>query len=91
MLGTTARASLLRPFGAFEQAVRWNCPWFRNNFRPSFFPFKLEDKLKRQSVEARTKTRGGRLLLMRKVLRESLYLGWGHRPTPREKRINTPL
>uniref|UniRef100_A0A914VBZ0 Uncharacterized protein n=1 Tax=Plectus sambesii TaxID=2011161 RepID=A0A914VBZ0_9BILA len=70
MLGTTARASLLRPFGAFEQAVRWNCPWFRNNFRPSFFPFKLEDKLKRQSVEARTKTRGGRLLLMRKVLRE---------------------
>ncbi|KAE9418673.1 hypothetical protein Angca_001335, partial [Angiostrongylus cantonensis] len=57
-------------------SVRWNCPWHRNSFRPCFFPFKLKEKLNTETIEARMKTRGGRLMLMRRVLREQPFLGY---------------
>ncbi|KAK6729300.1 hypothetical protein RB195_006383 [Necator americanus] len=71
-------------------SLRWNCPWHRNNFRPCFFPFKLQEKLNKDTVEARTKTRGGRLMLMRRVLREQPFLGYVTRPAKPTK-LSFPL
>ena len=66
-------------------AVRWNCPWHRNSFRPCYFPFKLQEKLNTKTVEARTNTRGGRLMLMRRVLREQPFMGYITEPTKTTK------
>ncbi|KAF8365923.1 hypothetical protein PRIPAC_83752 [Pristionchus pacificus] len=66
----------LFPRSSIVQAVRFNCPWHRNSFRPCIFPFKMHEKLKNDTVDARTKTAGGRLMLMRRVLREQKFLGY---------------
>ncbi|CAJ0579661.1 unnamed protein product, partial [Mesorhabditis spiculigera] len=71
-------------------SVRWNCPWHRSNFRPCYFPFKIKDKVNTETVEARTKTRGGRLMLMRRVLREQPFLGYITAPKPSDK-VEFPL
>uniref|UniRef100_A0A0M3HTG5 Secreted protein n=1 Tax=Ascaris lumbricoides TaxID=6252 RepID=A0A0M3HTG5_ASCLU len=103
--------ALFKPFGCFSLAVRYNCPWHRNNFRPCYFPFKMNLKLKKrmlfashpfffesrilvhllETVDARMKTRGGRLILMRRILREHHFLAWNHRGTPAEQRLSYPL
>ncbi|KHN77306.1 hypothetical protein Tcan_07359 [Toxocara canis] len=80
-----------KPFGGFSLAVRYNCPWHRNNFRPCYFPFKMKLKLKKQTVDARLKTRGGRLILMRRLLKEDHFLAWNHPGTPPERRLSYPL
>ncbi|VDL78553.1 unnamed protein product [Nippostrongylus brasiliensis] len=81
---------LLRSAVPQQLSVRWNCPWHRNSFRPCFFPFKLREKLNVDTIEARTKTRGGRLMLMRRVLREQPFLGYVTRP-PKPTKISFPL
>ncbi|VDN56505.1 unnamed protein product [Dracunculus medinensis] len=79
-----------RPFGIFSLSVRYNCPWHRKNFTPSFFPFMMKRKVERQTAEARSKTRGGRLMLMGRILREKHFLAWITKPTPNE-RVSNPL
>ncbi|KHJ92406.1 hypothetical protein OESDEN_07707 [Oesophagostomum dentatum] len=81
---------LLRASLPCRLSLRWNCPWHRNNFRPCFFPFKMAEKLNKDTIEARTKTRGGRLMLMRRVLREQPFLGYITRPQKSTK-ISFPL
>ncbi|VDK54670.1 unnamed protein product [Anisakis simplex] len=84
--------NLLKPFGgSFTLALRYNCPWHRSNFRPCYFPFKLKLKLKKQTVNERLKTRGGRLILMRRILKEDHFLAWNHRGDTPEKRLSYPL
>ena len=80
-----------KPFGIFEMAVRNNCPWHRSNFRPVYFPMKVNRKLKVGSVEARMKTVGGRQIIMRRVLQEKPFLGWGHDPREPVTKLSYPL
>ncbi|MFH4976899.1 hypothetical protein AB6A40_003608 [Gnathostoma spinigerum] len=79
------------PFGQFILSFRSNCPWHRSNFRPCYFPFKLLEKLNTDTVEARMKTRGGRLMLMRRVLREQPFIAWNQKTKPPQKRLSFPL
>ncbi|KAJ1346289.1 hypothetical protein KIN20_001049 [Parelaphostrongylus tenuis] len=81
---------LLRTTLPSQISVRWNCPWHRNSFRPCFFPFKLQEKLNTETIEARLKTRGGRLMLMRRVLREQPFLGYVTKPSKPTK-VSFPL
>ncbi|KAL6731127.1 hypothetical protein Aduo_002030 [Ancylostoma duodenale] len=85
MIGQLLRTSL-----PSRMSLRWNCPWHRNNFRPCFFPFKLQEKLNKDTIEARTKTRGGRLMLMRRVLREQPFIGYVTQP-PKPTKLSFPL
>ncbi|VDK79122.1 unnamed protein product [Onchocerca ochengi] len=80
-----------RPFGAVVMSVRNNCPWHRSNWRPVYFPFHVKHKLKHNTPEALMKSRNGRCLLMRRILREKPFLGWNHQCTPREERVHYPL
>uniref|UniRef100_A0A0N5CHF8 Uncharacterized protein n=1 Tax=Strongyloides papillosus TaxID=174720 RepID=A0A0N5CHF8_STREA len=73
------------------QSVRHNCPWHRSNFRPFYFPFHMNQKLKTGSFEARQKTYGGRLMIMRRVLREQPFLGWNHDARVKNQKLQTPL
>lgn len=43
-----------------------------------------------ETAEARSKTRGGRLMLMGRILREKHFLAWITKPTPNE-RVSNPL
>ncbi|EJW87112.1 hypothetical protein WUBG_01975 [Wuchereria bancrofti] len=45
----------------------------------------------RNTPEALMKSRNGRCLLMRRILREKPFLGWNHQCTPREERLQYPL
>ncbi len=83
--------SVWRPFGVFSQAVRHNCPWHRSNFQQSYFPFYARVKLKKGSAEARLTTRGGRLLLMRRVLREQPFLAWNNEHRESQRPLSYPL
>ncbi|KAK0425759.1 hypothetical protein QR680_009367 [Steinernema hermaphroditum] len=83
--------SIFRPFGIFGQSVRYNCPWHRSNFRAYYFPFHMKNKLKTGTVEARQQSRGGRLMLMRRVLREQPFLGWNHDAKNQTKKLSYPL
>ncbi|CAJ0930387.1 unnamed protein product, partial [Mesorhabditis belari] len=81
---------LLEPQTLTCLSLRWNCPWHRSNFRPCYFPFKLQEKLNTQTIETRTKTRGGRLMLMRRVLREQPFLGYVTKP-PQPEKVEYPI
>uniref|UniRef100_A0A0R3RVQ2 Secreted protein n=1 Tax=Elaeophora elaphi TaxID=1147741 RepID=A0A0R3RVQ2_9BILA len=90
----------LRPFGVVVMSVRNNCPWHRSNWQPVYFPFLVKHKLKHitsslclilDTPEALMKSRNGRCLLMRRILREKPFLGWNHKCTPREERPHYPL
>ncbi|KAF1769332.1 hypothetical protein GCK72_001149 [Caenorhabditis remanei] len=81
---------LLRFNSLSFQSIRWNCPWHRNSFRPCYFPYKMQEKLNVDTVEKRTETRGGRLMLMRRILREQKFLGYVTKPTDSTK-ISYPL
>ncbi|CAI2321222.1 unnamed protein product [Caenorhabditis sp. 36 PRJEB53466] len=81
---------LLRSNSLICQSIRWNCPWHRNSFRPCYFPYKLQEKLNVDTVEKRTETRGGRLMLMRRILREQKFLGYITKPAD-SKKISYPL
>ncbi|CAI5438679.1 unnamed protein product [Caenorhabditis angaria] len=83
--------NLLRQSNSLNlQAIRWNCPWHRNSFRPCYFPYKLQEKLNTATVEKRTQTKGGQLMLMRRILREQPFLGYNTRPSD-SKKISYPL
>ncbi|PAV85664.1 hypothetical protein WR25_08270 [Diploscapter pachys] len=81
---------LLKASRLVLSSVRWNCPWHRNNFRPCYFPFKMYEKLNTATVDARLKTRGGRLMLMRRTLREQVFLGYTTKP-PKPDKLAYPL
>ncbi|CAS00942.1 Protein CBG25187 [Caenorhabditis briggsae] len=81
---------LLRLNAPLIQSIRHNCPWHRNSFRPCFFPYKMQEKLNVDTVEKRTETRGGRLMLMRRILREQKFLGYVTKPAD-SKKISYPL
>nr|CDQ02819.1 Bm2918, isoform b [Brugia malayi] len=85
------QSMLLRPFGAMVLSVRNNCPWHRSNWQPVYFPFLIKYKLKHNTPEALMKSRNGRCLLMRRILREKPFLGWNHQCTPREERPQYPV
>uniref|UniRef100_A0A0N5A553 Uncharacterized protein n=1 Tax=Parastrongyloides trichosuri TaxID=131310 RepID=A0A0N5A553_PARTI len=79
------------PINFLFQSVRHNCPWHRSNFRKYYFPFHMRAKLKSGSFEGRQQTPGGRLMLMRRVLREQPFLGWNHDTKVKNQRLQTPL
>lgn len=83
---------LLQPSAFLRQtSVRFNCPWHRNNWRPHIFPFRMHERLRQGTVEERMKTRGGRLMMMKRVLREQPFIGWNHDVRTPEKRLSDPL
>lgn len=83
---------LLQP-AAFLQhtAQRYNCPWHRNNWRPCYFPFRMKKRVTTGSVDGRMETPGGRQIMMRRILRESGFIGWRHDVRTPEKRLSYPL
>uniref|UniRef100_A0A7E4ZUK2 39S ribosomal protein L51, mitochondrial n=1 Tax=Panagrellus redivivus TaxID=6233 RepID=A0A7E4ZUK2_PANRE len=81
----------LKPFGLTAQAVRYNCPWHRNNYRPAYFPFNLKDKLRFRTVDSYKSRPGGKELLMRRLLREQEFLGWQYDHQPKTKKLSYPL
>uniref|UniRef100_A0AC35TPE3 Uncharacterized protein n=1 Tax=Rhabditophanes sp. KR3021 TaxID=114890 RepID=A0AC35TPE3_9BILA len=92
MLLNTLSKAISGPINLCFQSVRHNCPWHRSNFRPYYFPFHMRAKLTSGSFETRQKGEGGRLMTMRRVLREQHFLGWNHNTKPANKsRLQTPL
>ncbi|CEF65752.1 Hypothetical protein SRAE_2000042800 [Strongyloides ratti] len=81
----------IEPVNFIYQSVRHNCPWHRSNFTQSYFPFHMKPKLRWGSFEARQKTYGGRLMTMRRVLREQTFLGWNHDTKIKNQKLETPL
>uniref|UniRef100_A0A914BXD4 Uncharacterized protein n=1 Tax=Acrobeloides nanus TaxID=290746 RepID=A0A914BXD4_9BILA len=66
--------------------------WFSTyHIWPVYFPMKVNRKLKVGSVEARMKTVGGRQIIMRRVLQEKPFLGWGHDPREPVTKLSYPL
>lgn len=82
---------VFKPFGLLTLSVRYNCPWHRSNWRPCYFPFKLNDKLRFRTVDALSKRQGGRELIMRRILREEHFLGWQYQTQPKQKKLSYPL
>ncbi|CAD5207369.1 unnamed protein product [Bursaphelenchus okinawaensis] len=92
MLGVSTIGQLLKSRAPTTvTALRWNCPWHRNNWRPHIFPFRMKERLERGSLEARLSTPGGRSMVMRRVLREQPFLGWNHDNYPKKQRLSYPL
>ncbi|KAH7722365.1 Protein C53H9.3 [Aphelenchoides avenae] len=83
------RATAFKPFGLVEMAVRHNCPWHRSNWREFYFPFNARKEL--NDTERILNTPGGRLQLMRRVLREEHFLTWNHPCKPKQKKLSNPL
>ncbi|KAI6198115.1 Mitochondrial coenzyme A transporter SLC25A42 [Aphelenchoides besseyi] len=84
--------NLLKPTVFLRQtSLRFNCPWHRNNWRPHIFPFRMRERLGKGSIEGRMSTRGGRQMMMRRVLREQVFIGWNHDVRTPEKRLSYPL
>ncbi|VDD92141.1 unnamed protein product [Enterobius vermicularis] len=82
---------LLNPSCVISTSVRNNCPWWRNSFTPCYFRFRADKKVKKGTVEGRLKTRGGRLILMKRILQEKPFIAWNMKTDPPEKRLSYPL
>uniref|UniRef100_A0A0N5ADA9 Ovule protein n=1 Tax=Syphacia muris TaxID=451379 RepID=A0A0N5ADA9_9BILA len=82
---------LLKPSLVFNTAVRNNCPWWRNSFTQCYFEIRVRKKLRNATVDNRIKNRGGRLILMKRLLREKPYIAWNWDSDPKDKRLSYPL
>ncbi|KAI6183133.1 Mitochondrial coenzyme A transporter SLC25A42 [Aphelenchoides bicaudatus] len=83
---------LLAPSTFLRQtSVRFNCPWWRSNWRPYYFPFNMKHRVGPNSVSGRMEKPGGRVIMMKRILREKPFIGWRHDVRTSDRRLSYPL